>query len=458
LAPVTGQQITFAGTSSTCSDSPCTYQWSDDGGTTRPVPALWPLGSGQTLQFAFSGAGTKYVRLLVTDAAGQTATVEHNVVVAEPTPPPPPPPVAPSNTAAPVVSGTPEVGQTLSASNGTWSGSTPMSDTYQWQDCSASGTGCANVSGAAASTYTLAASDVGHTMSVVVSASNAGGSTAATSAHTAVITAADDDPEEPSLTATHCWNEVETEGAARLEACGYPGPNNTGVEKGVTLTESSEDGGPCHVVLTGTEHYEDKRVKGTECGITIAVSATGVVIKNDEVDEENACKEALCYVNPIQFDNSGEEGAKGTRIEHVFVHAPEKGPAPRVTHNVAQTCINGEFNDPYVAEYVRAEHCSGFKLNAGGTLNHVYCPSNYEIAGEHMECVTDDSEKLNAAKEKTPLIIENSTIFQQPPKNQEECENGAHEIKLKEESGCPGAGMTAAFLPRGEVAARKRFL
>ena len=135
-APVTGQAVTFNGASSTCPDGPCTYEWSDDGGTTRPIPALWPLGSGQTLSFTFSGTGTKYVRLMVTDATDQTATVEHNVVVEEPAPPPP---VAPSNTASPTVSGTPEVGQTLSASNGTWSGSTPIGYAYQWQDCDASG-------------------------------------------------------------------------------------------------------------------------------------------------------------------------------------------------------------------------------------------------------------------------------------------------------------------------------
>ena len=33
--------------------------------------------------FTFAEVGTKYVRLIVTDAAGRTATVEHNVVVAE---------------------------------------------------------------------------------------------------------------------------------------------------------------------------------------------------------------------------------------------------------------------------------------------------------------------------------------------------------------------------------------
>ena len=41
---------------------------------------------------------------------------------------------APSNTTPPAVTGTPKVGQTLTVSNGTWTGS-PTGYTYQWQRC-----------------------------------------------------------------------------------------------------------------------------------------------------------------------------------------------------------------------------------------------------------------------------------------------------------------------------------
>lgn len=81
-APVVGGAVAFDATSSSCSDAPCTYSWSDDGSSTPPPAPLWPLGSGATLKFTFHEAGTKYVRLTITDAGGQTATVEHNVVVA----------------------------------------------------------------------------------------------------------------------------------------------------------------------------------------------------------------------------------------------------------------------------------------------------------------------------------------------------------------------------------------
>ncbi len=44
--------------------------------------ALAALGGGQTLSFTFHEAATKYVRLVVTDALGVTATVQHNMVIA----------------------------------------------------------------------------------------------------------------------------------------------------------------------------------------------------------------------------------------------------------------------------------------------------------------------------------------------------------------------------------------
>ena len=89
----------------------------------------------------------------------------------------------PVNTAAPTISGTARQGSVLSATSGTWTGS-PTSYAYQWQDCSLL---CSNIAGATGSTYTPQSSDVGSTIDVVVSASNAGGSTSATSGRTSSV-------------------------------------------------------------------------------------------------------------------------------------------------------------------------------------------------------------------------------------------------------------------------------
>ena len=92
----------------------------------------------------------------------------------------------PTNSAPPAIAGTPQVGQTLTASTGTWSNS-PTSFAYQWLRCNAGGNACDNVANATLSTYTLVAADAGRTMRVRVTATNADGSMAAQSAETAVV-------------------------------------------------------------------------------------------------------------------------------------------------------------------------------------------------------------------------------------------------------------------------------
>jgi len=93
----------------------------------------------------------------------------------------------PVSTAVPVVSGTAEVGRTLSVSDGSWAGSQPMSFGYQWRRCDASGGACVDIAGATSASYLVVTDDVGLTLRGVVTATNGGGSTSATSAQSAVV-------------------------------------------------------------------------------------------------------------------------------------------------------------------------------------------------------------------------------------------------------------------------------
>jgi subtilisin family serine protease len=112
------------------------------------------------------------------------------------------PPTPPANTAPPVISGSARVGQTLTASNGTWSGAS-ISYGYAWQRCDASGANCSAITGQTGQTYSVASVDVGHTLAVTVTASNGGGSRSATSAATATVPLSSDatgPPGAPSST------------------------------------------------------------------------------------------------------------------------------------------------------------------------------------------------------------------------------------------------------------------
>ncbi|MBD0282193.1 MAG: DNRLRE domain-containing protein [Thermoleophilaceae bacterium] len=95
----------------------------------------------------------------------------------------------PANTSAPTVSGTPQVGQVLTAAPGSWSGTEPISYSYQWERCDSTGASCTGIAGATATTYAIVSADLGSTLRVSVTASNASGSALASSAHTSAVTA-----------------------------------------------------------------------------------------------------------------------------------------------------------------------------------------------------------------------------------------------------------------------------
>ncbi|HEY8030771.1 MAG TPA: GH25 family lysozyme [Gaiellaceae bacterium] len=95
----------------------------------------------------------------------------------------------PVATTAPSVAGSTVAGQQLTSSVGTWTGS-PTSFAYQWRRCDATGVTCAAITGATQSAYTLTPGDIGTTLSLVVTATSAGGSQTATTPATGLVAAA----------------------------------------------------------------------------------------------------------------------------------------------------------------------------------------------------------------------------------------------------------------------------
>lgn len=89
----------------------------------------------------------------------------------------------PTNSAVPTISGTAQVGATLTAANGTWLPA-GLTFTRQWYAAGVA------IPGATATTYVPVVGDVGKVISVRVTGSNVSGSLTKTSANTAAVIAA----------------------------------------------------------------------------------------------------------------------------------------------------------------------------------------------------------------------------------------------------------------------------
>ena len=119
----------------------------------------------------------------------------------------------PNAVSPPTVTGTPTVGESLTAYDGTWSGVPEI--TRRWQRCSADGGTCLDIAGATDPTYVLAAEDAGFTVRIVVTATDAGGSTAVASDPTLLVAAPDPsapppaDPLQPSTSPSVTGTPIE---------------------------------------------------------------------------------------------------------------------------------------------------------------------------------------------------------------------------------------------------------
>jgi hypothetical protein len=151
------------------------------GGTWTSVDVTQLVTGNGAVTLVMTSSGSTRIRF----ASRETTTPPELVVETQTGTPPPA--RAPANTTAPTISGTAQQGQTLTASPGSWTGTDPITYTYQWQRC---GSSCANIGGATGTTYVAASADVGKTILVVVTGTNSVGSSSATSARTATVQAA----------------------------------------------------------------------------------------------------------------------------------------------------------------------------------------------------------------------------------------------------------------------------
>jgi hypothetical protein len=171
-----------AGSWSTTTAATYTRAWSRCdalGASCLPIPGA--AATSYRLTPADVGA-TIRVRVTATNADGPASADSAQTAQVVPAP------VAAS--APPAITGTARDGQTLTAGTGTWSGTPAIVYAHQWQRCDTLGGNCADLAGATATTYALRPGDIGTTLKVRVTATNAVGSATSTSAKSATVTAA----------------------------------------------------------------------------------------------------------------------------------------------------------------------------------------------------------------------------------------------------------------------------
>jgi putative amidase-like protein len=160
--------------------------------------------------------GQHTIAVTAEDQLGHTATKTITVTVVR---------LAPRNTVPPSVSGETQDGQTLTANPGSWVSAGPIAFTYQWQGCDALGGNCADLDGADSQSYKLTSGDVGTTLRVVVTASNAAGAASAPSPSTAIV--------RPGVPNTVCGDSTPASCAESPEDSGsdlYSGPLVSAIE------------------------------------------------------------------------------------------------------------------------------------------------------------------------------------------------------------------------------------
>jgi hypothetical protein len=187
---------------------------------------------------------------------------------------------SPRDTAPPTVSGTPEVGQTLTAAPGTWSNA-PTAFAYSWQRCDSAGANCTDT-GSTGLTYTVTAADTGTTLRVEVTATNAFGPTRATSSVTVPVAGPPAASAPPAISGsasvggvltatTGTWAGSPTSFAYQWQRCDAAGLSCTAID-GATASaytvDAADSGSTLRVAVTASNSH----------GSATAVSAQTAVV------------------------------------------------------------------------------------------------------------------------------------------------------------------------------------
>lgn len=158
-----------------------TYVWGRCDANYTRCDLIWGATS-KTYKLTSADLGYRiYLRVTAANAGGSGSEYSDATALVRP--------AGPLNTALPLVSGTTTVGESLTASDGIWTGPQPIRFSYQWQACDAAGTACVDLQGGQLSFIELQPAHVGKRLRVLVTATNVDGSKSAASDLSASVVA-----------------------------------------------------------------------------------------------------------------------------------------------------------------------------------------------------------------------------------------------------------------------------
>ena len=231
----------------------------------------------------------------------------------------------PANTAQPTISGSPAVGQTLTAAPGTWTGTPAPTFAYQWLRCPASGgapdgSDCATIGGVTTTSYVVASGDVGFRLRVKVTATNSDGQAAAASNATAAVTTQAGPPNTapPTITGStvvgevltaspgtwtgagitfaYLWSRCDTTGAGCVDI-------TTATQSTYTLV-TADSGKTLRVKVTGTNASGSNAVTSAQTGVVTSGSAppsTGCPTGSGPIDVKDITPPARLSIDKQQI-------------------------------------------------------------------------------------------------------------------------------------------------------------
>ncbi len=262
------------------------------------------LGSTLSLIAGEVGSTLRVIVTATNNAGSASATSEPTSLIKG---------LLPSNLELPSVSGLLQDGGLLTALIGSWSGTEPLSYSYQWELCNASGANCEAVSGALNSTLALLAADVGSTVRVAVTATNGAGSTTATSSATTLVKAL-----LPSNTVLPSVGGLLQDGSSLTAALGSwsgTGPLTYGYQWLVC----NSSGGSCKELLGATEGTLGLLTGMIGSTVRLVVTATNGAGSTSATSEPTSVVKALLPSNTglpsivgSLIDGSSLTGAKGS--------------------------------------------------------------------------------------------------------------------------------------------------